>query len=183
MCGEGLSYSTQTCEGPRSPDLVSRRTFHRADAQRAGPRAAVSTPSRSCTNEQRDPDLHAVVEGSTLFPPLRPVPFGGSHPEPAGSPRCTFGSDAKAASALSGWVRLSAGARGADSAVGQSLPFLGSPSLVSPLTAGSAAAVSPGPPESSPHTLATRANLRPAPRVQISRVGSSALPIGHRPDR
>lgn len=137
MCGEGLSYSTQMCRGPRSPVLARRRTFHRAGAQRAGPRAVVWTQSRSGTNEQRDPDLHADVEGRALLPAPPPVLFRGNHPEPARSPRCTFASGTKAASALGGGIHLSAGARGADSAVGQSLPFVGSPPLLSPLAAAS----------------------------------------------
>ncbi|KAM7232364.1 hypothetical protein CapIbe_017125 [Capra ibex] len=79
----------------------------------------------------------------------------------------------------------SAGARGTGSAVDQCLPFVGSPSLVSPLAAGSRRS------RSETRTTRdrllpkypTRANLRPAPRVQISRLGSSALPIGRCPDR
>lgn len=137
MRGEGLSYSTQVCRSPRSPVLVSGRTFHRSDAQRAGPGAVVRTQPRCCTNEQRDADLHADVEGRALLPAPPPILFRGHHPEPARSPRCTFGSGTKTASALSGGVPLSAGARGADSAVGQSLPFVGSPPLLSPLAAGS----------------------------------------------
>lgn len=145
------------CKGPRSPSLGSRATFHRAEVQGAGPQGGCADPVGSCTNEQRDPDLHEVAEGGALLPAPRPVPFRGSHPEPTRSPRCTFGSGTKAASALSGRVRLSARARGADPVVGHSLPFLGPPPLVSPLTVGSAAAGSPRPPESSPHTLPTRA--------------------------
>lgn len=75
MRGEGLSYSTQVCRSPRSPVLVSGRTFHRSDAQRAGPGAVVRTQPRCRTNEQRDADLHADVEGRALLPapPPRPV--------------------------------------------------------------------------------------------------------------
>ena len=171
---------------------MSKKTFPRADVQSAGPRCRRAGPSQGPVQISRGSRSPLQASKEAISPRTAHAVFGDHHPGPDWSSGCTsvYCTEARLRlppppAARSASPDMSAGARGTGSAVGQCLPFVGSPSLVSPLAAGSC--------RSRPETRTTRdrplpkyptrANLRPAPRVQISRVDSSALPIGRCPDR
>lgn len=203
MCGEGLSYSTQMCKRSQCPVLLYRRTqlfltHEQEDLSQSG-----CTEGRAPV-QKRGPSLGAV-QMSRAGPDLprrcgrkHPATCPGPHPVQRGPHRTCWVSTLPLrvrhergqarASALSCRVRASGIC--AQEPPGPAPPWVSAyPSSVPRRWCRRLAAGSlrrrlepPQHARARPTPSPTRANLRPASRVQISRVSSSALPIGHRPD-